>query len=181
MKYRIVVFLIPFVLLTLNAAELRSQTRDFMTDAEIELVRENQEVDLRIDVLIRMIDRRFAALGIVTEGPKSQKKVPENWGPEPTGTRFQLLTDVNRLIEKAISDVDSVAGRQPEKMVAPKKGESVFNKAVKALVNAANRWQPLLKKENAAAQTAQDEKLYGITGASVEFCDQIIEAMAKLK
>ncbi len=181
MRYRFVLIFISIVLLALTASDLKAQTRDFMTDAEIELVRENQEVDLRIDVLIRMIDRRFAALGIATDAPKSRKKVDENWGAEPKGTKLELLTDINRLLEKAISDVDSIAARQPEKMKENKKGESVFDNAVKALAQSSIRWRPLLKKEHVASQTAQDEKLYGVTGASIEFCEQIIEASSKLK
>ena len=45
-----------------------AQRRDYMTEAEIEVVRDSQDIDLRIDTLTKMIDRRFAALGIDVQG-----------------------------------------------------------------------------------------------------------------
>jgi hypothetical protein len=44
-----------------------------MTEAEIEIVRNNQEVDSRLNVLTRMIDRRFAVLGVGNRSPEAKK------------------------------------------------------------------------------------------------------------
>ena len=81
-----------------------------MTEAEIEIVRVNQEVDLRIAALTRMIDRRFALLGIQTNAPKP-KKSEDDWGEEPKGSRTDFFSDIKQLLEKAIDDIDNLAAR----------------------------------------------------------------------
>lgn len=173
-----ILFLIVFTIAT--AFSINAQKRDYLSEAEVEIVRNNQDVDLRIAVLSRMIDRRFAALGIDTGGPKHPKKSDDDWGVEPTGTKAELLTDIRLLLEKAIDDIDSIPGRLPERM-KNKKDEDIFNKSVRSLAASAARWLPHLKKEHAASETAQDQNLYNTTAASIEFCDQIIEASAKAK
>jgi hypothetical protein len=174
MKIRIL-----FALFTVGVlfGSVSAQRRDYMTEAEIEIVRNNQEVDLRIAALTRMIDRRFALLGIETNGPKL-KKSNDDWGEEPKGSRTEFLTDIKQLLEKAIDDIDNLAARMPEKTKEEKKGINVFNKTVRELAASANRWLPHLKKEH---DTAQDDKTRGATTAAIEFCEQIIEATSKLK
>jgi len=174
MKIRIlfVLLIAGFLLGTAHA-----QRRDYLTDAEIEIVRNNQEVDTRIAVLTHMIDRRFAVLGIPTGGAKP-KKSDDEWGEEPKGSRTELFTDIKQLLEKAIDDIDNLAARMPEKTKEEKKGVNVFNKAVRDLAASANRWLPPLKKEY---EGAKDDKTRGVTAASIEFCEQIIEATSKLK
>jgi hypothetical protein len=174
MKIRIIFALI---ILGVLVGSVNAQRRDYMTEAEIEIVRNNQEVDLRIAALTRMIDRRFAVLGITTGGSKP-KRSDDDWGAEPTGTRPELFTDIRQLLEKAIDDIDNLAARMPEKTKEEKKGVNVFNKAVRDLAASANRWIPHLKKEH---DTAQDDKTRVATAAAVEFCEQIIEATSKLK
>src|SRR5690349_14570565 len=70
--------------------------RDYLTEEEIELVRDAQEIDLRIMVLTKAIDRRFAVLNNRT--PKEK----EEWGALPKGTRVELLIDIEKLLQKAI-------------------------------------------------------------------------------
>jgi len=154
-----------------------AQRRDYMTEAEIEIVRNNQEVEQRMNVLTRMIDRRFVALGIAAGGSKP-KKTDDEWGAEPTGSRAELLSDIKSLIEKAIDDIDNLAARMPDKMKEEKKGVNVFNKAVRDLAASANRWIPHLRKEY---DTAQDDKVRVAAASSLELCQQIIEATSKLK
>jgi len=173
-----ILFLIAAALTATVSAE--AQRRDYLTEAEVEIVRNNQDIDLRVAVLTRMIDRRFAVIGIDTGGPKLSKKSEDDWGVEPKGTRLEILTDIRLLLEKAIDDIDSLPSRLPEKM-KNQKGDDIFAKGVRSLASSAKRWMPHLIKENAASQTAQDEKLYGTTAASIEFCEQIIEASSKVK
>src|SRR5262245_34546675 len=174
MRIRILIFLL-FVGALFGPAN--AQRRDYMTEAEIEIVRNNQEVDARIAVLTRMIDRRFAALGVATAGPKP-KKTDDDWGEEPKGSRAELFTDIKQLLEKSIDDIDNLAARMPEKTKEERKGVNIFNKAVRDLGASANRWLPHLKKEH---ETTQDEKVRMSAASSIEFCEQIIEATSKLK
>ena len=52
-----------------------AQNRDYLTDEEIEMVRDTEEIDKRIDVLIRCIDRRFAVLKIGVDNPANRTKI----------------------------------------------------------------------------------------------------------
>src|SRR3982751_6425702 len=97
-----------FLLFPLTS-EARSQRRDFMTDEEIEIVREAQDIDLRVDALTKMIDRRFMALGIEAGGWKGSTKESVKWGAAPTGSRLELFTDIRYLMQKAVDDIDDVA------------------------------------------------------------------------
>lgn len=178
MRFRFLIF-IALVLLA-SAVPSLSQRRDYLTEAEVEIVRNNQEIDTRISALSRMIDRRFIVIGIDTAAGKP-KKSEDDWGPEPKGTKLEILSDIRQLLEKAIDDIDSIPGRLPEKMKDQKKGVNLFNNAVRSLASSAGRWKPYLIKEHSAAETAGDEKLYGLTAGAIELCEQIIEASAKVK
>jgi hypothetical protein len=78
---KLFVVAIALMILPYFAASAHAQRRDYMTEAEIELVRDSQEIDKRIDVLTKMIDRRFTALGIevggLKPGAKEQKALGE--------------------------------------------------------------------------------------------------------
>lgn len=154
-----------------------AQRRDEMTEAEIELVRDSQDIDLRITVLTKMIDRRFAALGIEVAGWKPPAKESEKWGNVPDGTRLELFTDIRKLLQKAIDDVDDVAVHNENSQTQNKKEGLLFPKAVRALAAAATRYTEPLKK---ALETSKDEKEKGTIMASLEYCGQIVEAVAKL-
>src|SRR5262245_4251449 len=56
-----------FAVAAFTFAAATAQTRDHLTDPETELVRDNQQLDKRIEVFIKAIDRRFA---IVTGAPQ---------------------------------------------------------------------------------------------------------------
>ncbi len=144
-----------------------AQRRDYMTDAESELVREAQQIDLRIEVLVKMIDRRFAVLNGT---PLKPEKKPELWGEPPTGTRIELLSDISKLLQKAVDDIDDVAAHN-------RMDEKFFPKAMRHLSAAAAQYQPQIK---AVYDRTPDEKEKGLLMSASEFCAQIIEASAKV-
>lgn len=148
-------------------SDVNAQRRDYMTDAEIEIVRDSQEIDLRVDVLTKMIDRRFAVLN---NEPSPIKKDSELWGGAPTGSRIELLSDVNKLLIKAIDDIDQVVERSSV-------DGKMFPKAVKHLVASCNIYLPKLRMQY---DKAGDEKEKGVILGAVESCQQVIEAAAKL-
>jgi hypothetical protein len=168
-------------LLSIDAS---AQRRDYMTDAESDLVREAQDIDLRIDVLIKMIDRRFSVLNIHVGGATIPTKDSEKWGPAPTGTRMEILEDIRKLLDKAVDDVDNVA-MHPVKYDLDKnrsekqkqKDETRFPSSLKNLAAAARRYQPALKS---LADSSKDEKERGLILASLESCDEIISSTTKL-
>jgi len=145
--------LLGLLFLVFGGVAVQGQRRDYLTDDEIELVRDAQQIDLRIRVLTRAIDRRFAVLGISSNGEVPKDK-SGSWGPAPSGTRVELLDDIKRIIQKAVDDIDNLAERpdsivveEPDKKQKPKKYEDVFPPAVHILAAAAKRYEPLLKKE----------------------------------
>src|SRR6266403_4133649 len=89
-----------------------AQGRDHLTDQETELVRFYQELDKRIDVFIKAIDRRFAIINGTT-GPAAKKLIKDGpeWGEAPKGTRAQLLGDIAGILDEAITNIDDVSRR----------------------------------------------------------------------
>ena len=154
-----------------------AQRRDFMTEPEIEIVRDAQDIDMRIDVLTKMIDRRFAALKIEAGGWKIPTKESEKWGAEPEGTRLQLLTDITRLLQKAVDDIDDVAEHDANAQTQNKTTGKLFPKAVRMLSSSAARYSPILQT---TLKTAVDDKERGAILDAADVCAQIIEAAAKL-
>jgi hypothetical protein len=173
-KFTFAAFLLLGALLTLTIST-SAQYRDYMTDAEIELVRDAQDIDLRVAVLTRMADRRFAALGLDAGGDK--KKLSEKWGPEPTGSRVELFNDISRLLEKAADDIDDIAGRNEISLEQNRMEGKLFPKAVKNLAEAAERYIPVL---SLAEEKTTDEMERGTLLTAIEICEQVIEAATKL-
>lgn len=89
-----------------------AQTRDHLTDPETELVRFYQELDKRIEIFIKAIDRRFAILnGIAPPKLKKGEKDEPEWGEAPKGTRAELLGDIAGILDEAITNIDDVSRR----------------------------------------------------------------------
>ncbi len=179
---KLVYTLLASLLILIVSGAVAAQHRDYLTDNEIEIVRDAQQLDNRVNVLVKMIDRRFTALSIDPNSHASSKKDKTDWGPEPTGTRTELLGDIKSILQKAIEDIDNVAER-PDLMVTdvterkPKTFKEVFPIAVKSLAAAAGRYKPLLQAE--ATKTA-DRVQTGIITNIIELCDEISASVAKL-
>ena len=154
--------------------------RDYLTEEESELVRDAQQIDDRINVLVHAIDRRFAAAQITVGGPK---KPAGEWGGVPQGTRAELLYDIKRILQKAIDDIDNLSERPDSMVVNPESGKKLkgfaelFPKAVRSLDAAARRYQPALKP---VRETTKEPKEQAPIIDILEMCDQISAAVAKL-
>ncbi len=172
MKSNIVKFLVAAVAAVLFAAivfpfSATAQKRDYMSEAEADIVRFEQEIDRRVDVLVTMIDRRFAVLN---NQPSPIKKDSEKWGESPKGTRLELLSDISKLLQKAIDDIDDVAAHD-------RMDSKLFPKAMKNLSVAAEKYLTQLKTEY---DKIEGEKERGTILNSIESCQQIIEASTKI-
>jgi hypothetical protein len=100
-------FMIAMVLLL--APLSRAQERDHLTEKEVDLVRETQIIDARIDVFIKAADRRILVL--TTPNATQKKKEEEMWGPLPAGSRAELLIDFRRILSEAMEKLDDSAER----------------------------------------------------------------------
>jgi hypothetical protein len=173
MKY-LALSLLAFAVLVTSAA---GQRRDFVTEQEAELIRDAQEVDARIEVLMKFVDRRLAAAGIAGHKWSMPKKNSETWGPEPEGTRSQLLSDIRRILQKSIDDIDDIASRTSTSTEGNEVGGRLFPKAMRNLIASATRFKPIFESELAKTKTESDR---GLLIQSIEFCDQILEASSKV-
>ena len=178
-RYRSAVVLITAALIfLLGAASLvDAQRRDYMTDAEVELVRDNQDIDARVDVLTKMIDRRLAIMNINAGGWKPSPKDADKWGDAPVGKRPELLRDVKFLLQKAVDDIDDVASHDSSSLAQNKTTGKLFPKAVRNLAAAAGRYSSALRP---LLDTTKDELETGAIIATLELCEEIAEAAAKL-
>jgi hypothetical protein len=170
----------PFLFITLVSLmgfSVNAQHRDYMSDEEIEIVRDAQDIDLRMDVLTIMIDRRFTALGVSSGGAKIKPKDADKWGAEPTGTQLQLFSDIRQLLQKAVDDIDDIAGRNDISQEQNRMAGKLFPKAVRSLSASAVRYLPLLQ---VAASKTDDGMQTGVIAKSIELCEQIIESTKKL-
>jgi hypothetical protein len=156
--------------------------RDYLTPEEIEIVRDSQEIDTRIEVLTQAMDRRFEVLKLDVGAPKVKKK--GEWGELPQGTRQELFLDINRLLQKAVDDIDNLAERpnsavipDPEKRKGDTSYATLFPRAVRSLAGAATRYVPVLKAQLDAVGNSSEK---GSILSSLDLCKQIIDSVSKL-
>ncbi|HEX8145978.1 MAG TPA: hypothetical protein VF591_02155 [Pyrinomonadaceae bacterium] len=119
------------------AAPAAAQKREHLTPEEIELVRDNQELDARTKVFITAAERRLLAVTDPDESAKNAPKEREKWG-ELKGTRTQLFYDISKILEEAVVNVDDVAEHNPE--------SPLLRKSLYMLSEATGRMLPRLAK-----------------------------------
>lgn len=175
-------FLFSLLVMVSGFANTALAQRDYFTPEEVELIRDAQQIDRRIDILTHAIDRRFTALNIDVGATVILKKETEKWGELPRGTHAELLYDIKRILQKAIDDIDSLSERPDSLLIEPdekkpKGFNELFPKAVRNLASAAKRYQPALKTELDKTQSGAEK---GSLLDSIDSCDQIIASVAKL-
>jgi acyl-CoA reductase-like NAD-dependent aldehyde dehydrogenase len=114
MNLQIVLRVISYTLLTLDLANPGTtfQDRDHITHQEMDLGQEAQELDKRIEVLVKAADRRLLALsGVDAASAKQLKKDAEKWGELPSGSRAELVADIAKILDEAITNIDDVSSR----------------------------------------------------------------------
>ena len=154
-----------------------------MTDSEVEIIRDTQEIDTRIATLVHMADRRFGVLKIDVASPFAGKKEDFAWGLLPTGERLELFSDIKKIVQKAVDDIDNISERPDAAILPdpdskkPKTLKEIFPIAVRDLANAAARYRPVLAKE---LDTPTDQNQRGLILNILDNCDQILEAVKKL-
>jgi hypothetical protein len=151
--------------------------REHLTPEEIEMVRDNQELDKRIGVFIKAAERRFLAVtepssatGAATTTVAARPLVAKDavkWG-EVKGTRTQLLSDYARILDEAITNIDDTAVRSPT--------SPLLKKSLNKLAEASRRFLPPLA---ALRDAAQDETEREALERAIERTQEIIEAAQK--
>ena len=146
------------------------QNRDYLTPQEVELVKEAQVLDKRIDVFIKAADRRMMVLtGVAPPSTKQSKKEAELWGDLPTGSRAELVGDIARIFDEAITNIDDVSSRDEK--------NPLISKAVRSLAQAANNIMAQIAPLRAQAKTEAEIASFEMLNDDVQ---QIQQAANKL-
>lgn len=144
--------------------------RDHLTALEVEQVRAAQILDKRIDVFIKAAERRLLAMTDPNAGNSKQvQKDVEKWGELPKGTRTELLGDIARILDEAITNIDDVAARDANNRLLPK--------ALRKLAAASTRFIEQLTPMRAQAK---DETEREALETAMEHAQSIILAANKL-
>ncbi len=163
-------FFILLLIVFLSFSAL-AQKRDNLTDKEDNQVREAFEIDWRMNTYVKIIDRRFLAISDsnAANNKQAQKDI-NDWGELRTGNKIDLYWDIQKTLDEAIGKIDDAASFDMK--------NPLFGKAVHILADASKKWLPTLKS---ALDKTEDEKERGLILGSIEFCNQIIEASAKVE
>ena len=167
-----ILFLTAGLILTLcTPGEIRAvQARDHLTEQEVELVKDSQILDKRIEVFIKAADRRMLVLsGAEATSAQQSKKDAELWGPLPTGTRAELIGDIARIFDEAITNIDDVSSRDEKNPLVPK----ALRNLAAAVTRIVGQLKPLQAQLKADSELSTFDQL-------VENAESIIQAANKL-
>jgi hypothetical protein len=146
------------------------QARDHLTPQEVELVKDTQILDKRIDVFIKAADRRLQALtGTGGTNAKQLKKDSEAWGNLPAGTPAELMSDIARIFDEAITNIDDVSSRDEK--------NPLIGKSLRKLAAAATRIVEQLKPFATASKGDSEASSYD---QLIENAESIVQAASKL-
>ncbi len=123
--------------------------RDHLTAEEIDRVKEAQALDKRTEVYVKAIERRLLALtDPKAASSKSAQKDSEKWGELRKGTRMELLSDIARIHEEAITNIEDVASRDEK--------SQLLSTALRKLSDASTRFASQLSTLRDQAQDARE-------------------------
>jgi hypothetical protein len=146
------------------------QKRDHLTQQEVDLVKEAQALDKRIDVFIKAAERRLLVInGSSAANAKQLKKDAERWGELPTGSRAELVSDIARIFDEAITNIDDVSARDER--------NPLISKSLRKLAQSVNAIMAQLKPFSVQAKTDAEVASFELLN---EDAQSILEAVNKL-
>lgn len=132
------------------------QKRDHLTPQEVDLIKEAQILDKRIDVFIKAAERRLMVInGTAATNAKQLKKDAERWGELPTGSRFELVGDIARIYDEAITNIDNVSEHDERNPLIPKS----LRKLAQSVTSTMDQIKPLRSEAKSEADIASLELL----------------------
>ena len=147
-----------------------AQQRDHLTQQEVDLVKEAQILDKRIDVFIKAAERRMMVINnSAAANAKLLKKDSERWGELPTGSRAELVSDIAKILDEAITNIDDVSARDERNPLIAKS----LRKLAQATTTMMTQLKPLATEAKSDAEIASFELLN-------EDAQSILEAANKL-
>jgi hypothetical protein len=164
------VALLLFAFFSLLNIDVMAVQRDHLTPQEVELVKEAQILDKRVEVFIKAVERRVLVLnGGAPPSTKKSKKEAELWGDLPTGSRAELVGDIARIFDEAITNIDDVSLRDDRNPLIPK--------ALRRLAQAVNTVMAQMEPFRTQAKTDAEIASFELLN---EDAQQILEAANKL-
>src|SRR5215216_5188950 len=152
------------------AVSIQAQSRDHLTQQEVDLVKEAQILDKRVDVFIKAAERRMMVINnSAAANAKQLKKDSERWGELPTGSRTELVADIARILDEAITNIDDVSSRDERNPLIAKS----LRKLAQAVNSIMTQLKPLSAEAKSEAEIASFELLH-------EDARSILEAATKL-
>ena len=149
-----------------------AQQRDHLTAQEVDLVKEAQALDKRIDVFIKAAERRILVINgsaTAATNTKQLKKDSERWGELPTGSRAELVSDIAKILDEAITNIDDVSSRDER--------NPLIGKSLRKLAQTVNTMMAQLKPLAAEAKSESEVASFELLN---EDAQSIIEAANKL-
>ena len=151
-----------------NAATL--QKRDHLTAQEVDLVKEAQALDKRIEVFIKAAERRMMVINNSSAANAKQlKKDAERWGELPSGSRAELVADIAHILDEAITNIDDVSSRDERNPLIPK--------SLRKLAQSVNTIMTQLKPLSVQAKSDAEVASFALLD---EDAQSILEAAGKL-
>ncbi len=159
-----------FVGPTFLAKATTLQKRDHLTPQEVDLVKEAQALDKRIEVFIKAVERRMMVINNTgTANAKQLKKDSERWGELPTGSRAELVGDIARIFDEAITNIDGVSERDER--------NPLISKSLRKLAQSVNTIMAQLKPLATQAKSEAEVASFALLD---EDAQSILEAANKL-
>ena len=146
------------------------QKRDHLTPQEVDLVKEAQALDKRIEVFIKAAERRVMVInGSSAANAKQLKKDSEKWGELPAGSRAELVGDIAHIFDEAITNIDDVSSRDER--------NPLISKSLRKLAQSVNTIMTQLKPLATQAKTDAEVASFALLD---EDAQSILEAVGKL-
>lgn len=147
-----------------------AQQRDHLNEKEVDLVKEAQALDKRIDVFIKAAERRMMVINNSADANAKQlKKDSERWGELPTGSRAELVSDIAKILDEAITNIDDVSARDER--------NPLIGKSLRKLAQTVNAMMAQLKPLAAEAKSEAEIASFELLN---EDAQSILEAANKL-
>jgi hypothetical protein len=165
-----ILFIMSLVLSLGMFAQAATPQREHLTPQEIDLIKEAQILDKRIDVFIKAAERRLMVINnTASANAKQLKKDSERWGELPTGSRAELVGDIARIFDEAITNIDDVSARDER--------NPLIAKSLRKLANAVNTITGQLKPLSVDAKSDAEIASFELLN---EDAQSILEAANKL-
>lgn len=158
------------ILATLPCSHAVAQSRDHLTPQEADLVKDAQILDQRIDIFVKAADRRLMVItGSTASNAKQLKKDSGKWGELPAGSRAELLADIAKILDEAITNIDDVSLRDEKNPLIPKALRKLAAEATRIM----EQLKPLYEQAKGDGEIASFASL-------TENAESILDAARKL-